>query len=158
IMVGIGESRDSREKALRLLGEVYRRHGHLVSVHIQHFQAHPATPMSEHPSTNLDDMLDAVSMARHYLPPNVRIQFNGLDWRRSIPALLENGATDIGDLNLDVLGRDRKMIHQELDAILQPLMEAGYELRRRGPYHRRLDRKIKLKNLVVHKPPLVSRM
>ncbi|MBN1867312.1 hypothetical protein JW916_08465 [Candidatus Sumerlaeota bacterium] len=131
-MIGIGESRASREKALRVLGEVARRYGHIRSVLLQAFRPHAATRMADYPATPLSDMLDAVAIARRHLPGVVPVQINALDWREHLPALLEAGAEDLGDLNLRVLSAREADARIEIDLLLKPLEEKGYKIERRS--------------------------
>ena len=77
-------------------------------------------------------MADAVEMARHYLPPTVRVQMNALDWRDDLKSLVEAGANDLGDLNLEVLSKNDRDPEMELELLLKPLEVEGYTLRPRG--------------------------
>jgi 7,8-didemethyl-8-hydroxy-5-deazariboflavin synthase CofG subunit len=103
IMIGIGESRESRGKAIRVLAQVASRYGHIRSVLIQAFRPHPATPMAHHKPASLEEMLETVTLARRHLPPFVRVQINALDWGGHLPELVRAGADDLGDLSLKVL-------------------------------------------------------
>jgi 7,8-didemethyl-8-hydroxy-5-deazariboflavin synthase CofG subunit len=132
IMIGIGESRESRGKAIRVLAQVASRYGHIRSVLIQAFRPHPATPMAHHKPASLEEMLETVALARRHLPPFVRVQINALDWGGHLPELVRAGADDLGDLSLKVLssrGRDPQM---ELALLLEPLKAKGYAWRIRS--------------------------
>ncbi len=132
IMIGIGESREGRDKALRVLGKVARQYGHLQALVIQGFRPHPATPMSAHPPVRAEEMISTVRSARRHLPPSVRIEVNALDWSQRLPELVEAGVSDLGDLNVRVMSKAETNIEMDLSLMLEPLARCGYEIQRRG--------------------------
>jgi FO synthase len=131
IMVGIGESAAGREKAIKALATLVNKYGNIQSVLIQAFRPHPATPMAHHPPTDLSTMLQTAAVARHYIPPTVRVQINALDWPQHLESFIAAGVNDLGDLNLDVLAKKGNP-QQELNLLLDPLIQKGYLLRARS--------------------------
>ncbi len=74
LLVGIGESRESRVQTLLTIAESHQRHGHIQEVIIQGFLPKPGTAMHSHPPCPLDDLRWTISAARIILPPEVHIQ------------------------------------------------------------------------------------
>jgi FO synthase len=74
ILVGIGESRGDRVEALEAIAASHARHGHVQEVIVQNFLPKPGTAMRNHPACPADVLLDAVTLARLMLPPDVRLQ------------------------------------------------------------------------------------
>lgn len=151
ILVGIGETREHREHALRLIADVAARYGHIQEVIVQNFVPKAGTPMRDLPGADLDTMRDAVAMARAILPSNVTVQVppNLLDG--GFEELVAAGATDLGGVSangdsvspgkawetvaqirrraagIGYLLDERLPVYPEVDADLQP---AADELRR----------------------------
>jgi FO synthase len=125
ILVGIGETPADRVDALRALGEVHARHGHLQEVILQNFVPHrryygeePADiathaaddfwrtglhdgPVLDAPDwatpVTIDDMVALIESARELLPGvGIQIPPNLADWW---PQLVAAGATDLGGLS-----------------------------------------------------------
>ncbi|HVE69432.1 MAG TPA: 7,8-didemethyl-8-hydroxy-5-deazariboflavin synthase subunit CofG, partial [Solirubrobacteraceae bacterium] len=125
ILVGIGESPEDREDALRALAEVHAEHGHLQEVILQNFVPHrryygeePADiaaesaqefwrtglhdgPVLDAPDwatpVTIEDMRRLVARARELLPGvGVQIPPNLAGWW---PELVAEGATDLGGLS-----------------------------------------------------------
>lgn len=88
ILVGIGESRDDRRRALELIAEVHRRHRHIQEVIVQNFVPKPQTPMAGLPGPDLATMVDTVRLARALLPEEVVVQVP--------PNLLDDDLVDAG--------------------------------------------------------------
>ena len=99
ILVGIGESRDHREHALRLIAGVAATYGHIQEVIVQNFVPKPGTPMAEFPGATLEEMRDTVRMARDLLPAAVTIQVSPNLLDSSWLALVEDGARDLGGVS-----------------------------------------------------------
>ena len=74
ILVGIGEDRADRIRALEAIAEAHRRHGHVQEVIVQNFLPKPGTAMHTAPPCPSDEYLDAVALARLILPPDVHLQ------------------------------------------------------------------------------------
>ena len=74
ILVGIGESRADRVEALEAIAESHRRWGHVQEVIVQNFLPKPQTGMQHWAPCPRADHLDAISLARVILPPEVHVQ------------------------------------------------------------------------------------
>jgi len=74
ILIGIGETRAERIEALRAIGELHQRHGHVQEVIIQNFRAKPRTKRAGAPEPDLEDLLWTIAAARILLGPSVNIQ------------------------------------------------------------------------------------
>ncbi len=74
VLVGIGESRESRVEALEAIAASHRRHGHVQEVIIQNFLPKAGTAMHAWPPCPLDELLWTVAAARLLLPDDVRLQ------------------------------------------------------------------------------------
>lgn len=74
ILVGIGEDRRDRAQAIAAIAASQRRHGHIQEVIVQNFCPKPATAMASEPACPRADFLDAISLARVLLPPEVHLQ------------------------------------------------------------------------------------
>ena len=99
ILIGIGESRLDRERALRMIAEVQQRHGHVQEVIVQNFVPKPATPMQDLPGATLDDMVDTVRMAREILPESIAIQVPPNLVEDGWLSLVQAGARDLGGVS-----------------------------------------------------------
>ena len=74
ILIGIGESRDDRIEALEAIAAAHQRYGHVQEVIVQNFVPKPGTLMRDHPACSLDDLVDAIALARMILPADVHLQ------------------------------------------------------------------------------------
>ncbi|HEX6596160.1 MAG TPA: 7,8-didemethyl-8-hydroxy-5-deazariboflavin synthase CofG, partial [Acidimicrobiales bacterium] len=74
VLVGIGESRESRVEALEAIAASHRRHGHVQEVIVQNFLPKAGTAMHSWPPCPLDELLWTVATARLLLPDDVRLQ------------------------------------------------------------------------------------
>jgi FO synthase len=74
ILVGIGEDRDDRIRALEAIAVSHGRHGHVQEVIVQNFLPKPGTGMHRAPACPREDFLEAVALARTILPPEVHLQ------------------------------------------------------------------------------------
>jgi FO synthase len=74
ILVGIGESRVDRLRALEAIAAAHRRHGHVQEVIVQNFLPKPGTAMHAAAPCPPDDYLEAIALARLVLPPDVHLQ------------------------------------------------------------------------------------
>jgi 7,8-didemethyl-8-hydroxy-5-deazariboflavin synthase CofG subunit len=99
ILVGIGEMRADRERALRLIGDSHARHGHVQEVIVQNFVPKPSTPLQDMPGATLADMEDAVRMARAVLPPSVTVQVPPNLLLSGWTSLVAAGARDLGGVS-----------------------------------------------------------
>jgi FO synthase len=74
ILIGIGESRLERLKALLRLRVLHEKYGHLQEIIIQSFRAKAGTRMADHPEPSLDELLWTISAARLLFGPEMNIQ------------------------------------------------------------------------------------
>ena len=98
ILVGIGENRADRIAALQAIAASHRRHGHIQEVIVQNFLPKPGTAMAHHRPCPRDEHLDAISLARVILPPEVHVQAPP-NLAEDFAALLHAGADDWGGVS-----------------------------------------------------------
>ncbi len=100
LMVGIGESAESRTKTLQTLAQLASRHGHIQSVTIQPFMPQARTPMSHLPAPSPETLLEVAAEARKLLPDSVSIQFPMVNCPERVMDFIEAGVGDLGDFDL----------------------------------------------------------
>ncbi len=98
ILVGIGETREDRVGALEAIAASHVRHGHVQEVIVQNFLPKPGTAMHRSPACPPDEYLDAISLARLILPPDVRVQAPP-NLSDDFGALLDAGVSDWGGVS-----------------------------------------------------------
>ena len=98
ILVGIGENRDDRIKALEAIAAAQQRYGHIQEVIVQNFVPKPGTLMRDHPACSEADLIDAIALARNILPAEVHLQAppNLVD---DPTVLIEAGIDDFGGIS-----------------------------------------------------------
>lgn len=98
ILVGFGESREDRITALEAIAESHDRYGHVQEVIVQNFVPKPGTTMRDAPACSIDELTDAIALARRILPPSVHLQAppNLVD---DIAAIIEAGIDDFGGVS-----------------------------------------------------------
>jgi FO synthase len=74
ILVGIGEDRADRIRALEAIAASHDRHGHVQEVIVQNFLPKPGTAMHRSPACPSEDFLEAIALARTILPGDVHVQ------------------------------------------------------------------------------------
>ena len=74
ILVGIGEDRIDRVRALEAIAASHARHGHVQEVIVQNFLPKPGTGMHRAPACPHDDFVEAIALARLLLPADVHLQ------------------------------------------------------------------------------------
>ena len=74
ILIGIGEDRSDRIEALEAIAAAHERFGHVQEVIVQNFVPKADTLMRNHPACSIDDLVDAIRLARSILPPEVHVQ------------------------------------------------------------------------------------
>ncbi|MBX3453625.1 5-amino-6-(D-ribitylamino)uracil--L-tyrosine 4-hydroxyphenyl transferase CofH [Ferrovibrio sp.] len=74
ILIGIGETRAERIDALRRIGELHERHGHIQEVIVQNFRAKPGTKLAGADEPDLQELLWTIAAARIILGPEMNIQ------------------------------------------------------------------------------------
>ncbi|MCX7015948.1 MAG: radical SAM protein [Candidatus Sumerlaeota bacterium] len=133
ILVGIGERPESRERALRLIAEIQRRHGHIQNVVIGRFVPKPKTPMADWPAAPLDEVLAVVALARRILDPGVAITVPVAENPDLLEGAVEAGAGDFGDVGVSgVADADDDTLHR-LHLIGSYCESRGIDLRERLP-------------------------
>ena len=98
ILVGIGESRTDRIDALEAIAASHARHGHVQEVIVQNFLPKADTRMHRSPPCPPEDHLDAISLARVILPPDVRVQAPP-NLTEHVSELLAAGIDDLGGVS-----------------------------------------------------------
>jgi len=99
LLLGVGECRADRQRALELLADLQRRWGHLQEVILQPWRpdgarATPLTPAEQ------SDLLGVIAMARQLLPVEVHLQTPPNLWPlQALPAALEAGIDDLGGID-----------------------------------------------------------
>lgn len=98
ILVGFGESRADRVEALEAIASSHLRHGHVQEVIVQNFIPKPGTAMRNAPACSMDDLVDAITLARAILPTDVAVQAppNLVD---DPGLLIAAGVTDFGGVS-----------------------------------------------------------
>jgi 7,8-didemethyl-8-hydroxy-5-deazariboflavin synthase CofH subunit/7,8-didemethyl-8-hydroxy-5-deazariboflavin synthase CofG subunit len=74
VLVGIGESRRERLRALLALRRLHSRYGHVQEVIVQNFVPKGGTGAEEWPACSLEELLWSVACARVVLPADVSVQ------------------------------------------------------------------------------------
>jgi FO synthase len=74
ILVGIGETREDRIRALEAIAASHGRHGHVQEVIVQNFLPKAGTAMHRSDPCPTDEFLDAIALARTILPLEVHLQ------------------------------------------------------------------------------------
>jgi FO synthase subunit 1 len=134
ILVGIGESMQDREEAIREIAHLHRAFGHIQEVIIQPLDPKPGTALHNAPRPEIIELCKTVEMARKILPAEVAIQVppNLVDPRPLVAA----GADDLGGIsavtvdgiNPDCPWPDEEELHHCL---------SDYNLRERLPVYPR---------------------
>lgn len=103
LLVGIGETARERKEALRLIGDLHQRYGHIQEVIIQNFRAKPATPMRWANELSTEETLTTVAEARIILGPEMNIQvppnLSGSDRENGYLEFLGAGINDWGGIS-----------------------------------------------------------
>jgi 7,8-didemethyl-8-hydroxy-5-deazariboflavin synthase CofH subunit/7,8-didemethyl-8-hydroxy-5-deazariboflavin synthase CofG subunit len=135
VLVGIGEDRQSRLRALRAIAASHAVHGHVQEVLVQGFLPKPDTAMHAMDPCALDELTWTIAAARLLLPPEVHIQSppNLVD---DLSHLLWAGVDDLGGVSpitIDHVNPERAWpALVELEAAVEA---AGYVLAPRLAIH-----------------------
>ena len=135
ILVGIGEDRGDRIEALEAIAESHRRWGHVQEVIVQNFLPKPGTAMQHWPPCARSDHLDAISLARVILPPEVHVQAPP-NLAADFDELLRAGIDDWGGVSpvtADHVNPERPWPH--LDRLQEVTEAAGHVLAPRLTVH-----------------------
>jgi len=99
LLIGIGETRQDRLNALRMLQASHLHHGHLQEVIIQNFLPKPDTKMAQAPAAPLDDQLWTIAAARLIMSPELAIQAPPNLAQGPLKALIDAGINDWGGVS-----------------------------------------------------------
>jgi FO synthase len=99
ILIGIGETREERIKALLAIRDLHRAYGHIQEIIIQNFRAKPATQMADATEPDLDDLLWTIAMARLVFGPQMNVQAPPNLSRDDYPRLIAAGLNDWGGIS-----------------------------------------------------------
>ena len=128
ILVGFGESRADRIVALEAIAASHQRFGHVQEVIVQNFVPKAGTLMRDAQACSLDDLIDAIGLARQILPAGVHVQAppNLVD---DPGVLLDAGIDDFGGISpvtLDHVNPERPWPH--LDVLRTAVESRGMAL------------------------------
>ena len=98
VLVGIGESRPERLRALEAIAESHRRHGHVQEVIVQNFLPKPGTAMHAHPPCPPEELWWTIAAARVLLPAEVHLQAPP-NLSDDLRPLLDSGLDDWGGVS-----------------------------------------------------------
>jgi FO synthase len=98
VLVGIGESRAERVRALRAIAELHGEHGHVQEVIVQNFLPKPGTAMHAHPACPPEELCWTIAVARVLLPPEVHVQAPP-NLSDDLAPLLDSGIDDWGGVS-----------------------------------------------------------
>jgi len=98
LLVGIGDDRADRIRALEAINQLHRRYGHIQEVIIQNFLPKPGISMHKSQACDTDEHLWTIAVARILLDPQIHLQAPP-NLSDDIPALLEAGIDDFGGIS-----------------------------------------------------------
>ncbi len=98
VLVGIGESRAERVRALEAIAQAHRTHGHVQEVIVQNFLPKPGTAMHAHPACPPEELCWTIAVARIVLPPDVHVQAPP-NLSDDLAPLLDSGIDDWGGVS-----------------------------------------------------------
>ena len=128
ILVGIGEDRDDRIRALEAIAASHDRYGHVQEVIVQNFLPKAGTTMFRSRPCPTDEFLDAIALARVILPPSVHLQAPP-NLSDDLGPILEAGIDDWGGVSpvtADHVNPERPW--PELERLREVTESAGYTL------------------------------
>ncbi len=136
ILIGIGETRAERIEALRAIGELHDRYGHVQEVIVQNFRAKPGTRMAAHPEPELEDLLWTAAVARLVLPTDVHVQVPPNLSYDEFPRLLDAGIDDWGGISPVTIDHvNPEAPWPEVDRLRAATNDAGFALAPRLPVY-----------------------
>jgi FO synthase subunit 1 len=135
LLLGVGETRADRLRALELLAELQRRWGHLQEVILQPWRPDGAQAHSL-PDATCDALLETIAAARRLLPAEVHLQLPPNLWPlQRLPEALEAGIDDLGGIDIhDVI--NPAYPQPGLEPLRQRLESSGWRLEPRLCVHR----------------------
>jgi 7,8-didemethyl-8-hydroxy-5-deazariboflavin synthase CofH subunit/7,8-didemethyl-8-hydroxy-5-deazariboflavin synthase CofG subunit len=135
ILVGIGETRDDRDRALRMIAGVHARFGHVQEVIVQNFVPKASTPMQDLPGASLHDMEDTVRMARDILPASITVQVPPNLLLDGWTSLVECGARDLGGVSANGDSVSPSLPWESLRQMREKAASIGFVLHERLPVY-----------------------
>src|ERR1700722_1172351 len=99
LLIGIGETREERLEALRAIGELHARCGHIQEVIIQNFVPKPGTIMAHAPAADREELLWSIAAARLVLGAHMSIQAPPHLSPAPLPELIAAGINDWGGVS-----------------------------------------------------------
>jgi FO synthase len=99
LLIGIGETREERLDALRAIGDMHRRYGHIQEVIIQNFVPKPGTIMAHAPAAGREELLWSIAAARLVLGAHMSIQAPPNLSPAPLPELIAAGINDWGGVS-----------------------------------------------------------
>jgi len=134
LLLGVGESRADRLRALELLAELQRQWGHIQEVILQPWRpdGEQALPLAE---ATCDALLETIAAARRILPAEVHLQLPPNLWPlERLPQALEAGIDDLGGIDVhDVINPAYRQ--PGIAPLKQRLESAGWTLQPRLCVH-----------------------
>ncbi|MHB8681088.1 MAG: 5-amino-6-(D-ribitylamino)uracil--L-tyrosine 4-hydroxyphenyl transferase CofH [Acidimicrobiales bacterium] len=98
ILVGIGESRAERVRALEAIAQAHLAHGHVQEVIVQNFLPKPGTAMHDSPACPEDEFWWTIAAARLVLPADIHLQAPP-NLSDDLAAVLASGIDDWGGVS-----------------------------------------------------------
>ena len=136
LLIGIGETREERLEALRALGDLHDRYGHVQEVIVQNFRAKPGTRMADHPEPTLDDHLWTIAAARIVLGPRAHVQAPPNLAFDDFPRLLDAGIDDWGGISPVTIDHvNPEAPWPEVERLREATRSRGLELAARLPVY-----------------------
>lgn len=136
ILIGIGETRQERVESLLALREIHQKYGHIQEIIVQNFRAKEGTPMDNMPEPTMDDLKEAIALARLIMPLDVSIQAPPNLAPGAIQQLIDAGVNDFGGvspLTPDFINPEHPWPH--LDQLKRDVQAAGKTLVARLPIY-----------------------
>ncbi len=99
ILIGIGETRQERLRALRVLKSLHAQYGHIQEIIIQNFRAKPGTKMAGAAEPDIHDLAWTVAAARIIFGPQMNIQVPPNLNRGYSATLIRAGINDWGGVS-----------------------------------------------------------
>ncbi len=135
LLVGIGDSRESRISALQAIATSHLRYGHIQEVIIQPFRPKARTAMRSQQPCAPEELLWTVAAARLILPPDVHVQ-SPPNLADDLAALVDHGIDDLGGVSpvtLDYVNPELPWPHLEM--LEASVDAAGFEIAPRMPIY-----------------------
>ncbi len=98
VLVGIGDSRPERLRALEAIARCHRRFGHVQEVIVQNFLPKAGTAMAQHPSCPDEELWWTIAVARLLLPAEIHLQAPP-NLSDDLRPLLDSGIDDWGGVS-----------------------------------------------------------